>query len=186
MAGLEDSWAKFTLTEDEEGGANVPNQEAVEVHRLAGKFFTKRVLNVEAVARSFKPLWKPVGELKICNLGDNVLVFEFDDVMDLERVLEYEPWPYDKSLIAFHQVYDVEEFWHLLYNHVTFWVQLHNIPLKNLIHETGEAIARAIGTVIQVANPEDDDASGVFLRARVAMDISKPLLHVSKLKSGGK
>ena len=65
-------------------------------------------------------------------------------------------------------------------------MQLHNIPLKNLNHETGEAIARAIGTVIQVADLEDDGAGGEFLRARVAMDISKPLPHVLKLKSGGK
>ena len=65
-------------------------------------------------------------------------------------------------------------------------MQLHNIPLKNLNHETGEAIARAIGTVIQVADPEDDSAGGEFLRAYVAMDISKPLPRVSKLKSGGK
>ena len=101
MAGLEDLWANFSLTEDEEGGADVPNQEVVGVHHLAGKFFTKRVLNVEAVARTFKPLWKLVGELKIRDSGDNVLVFEFEDVMDLERVLEYEPWSYDKSLIAF-------------------------------------------------------------------------------------
>nr|POE98201.1 uncharacterized protein CFP56_72581 [Quercus suber] len=186
MAGLEDLWNKFTLTEDEEGGADVPNQEAVEVHRLAGKFFTKRVLNVEAVARTFKPLWRPVGELKIRDSWDNVLVFEFEDVMDLERVLEYEPWSYDKSLIAFQRVFDVEQIPHLVYNQVTFWVQLHNIPLKNLSHESSEAIARAIGTVIQVADPEDDDAGGEFLRARIVMDITKPLPRVSKLKSGGK
>ena len=84
MAGLDDLWARFTLTKDEEGGADVPSQEAVVVHRLAGKFFSKIVLNVDAVACTFKPLWKPVGELKICDSGDNVLVFEFDDIMDLE------------------------------------------------------------------------------------------------------
>lgn len=69
---------------------------------------------------------------------------------------------------------------------MTFWVQLHNIPSKNLNNETGEAIGRAIGTVIQVADLEDDGAGGEFLRARVAMDITKPLSRVSKLKSGGK
>ena len=106
--------------------------------------------------------------------------------MDFGRALEYEPWSYDKSLIAFQRVFDVEQIPHLVYNQVTFWVELHNIPLNNLNHETGEAIARAIGTVIQVANPEDDGASGEFLRARVAMDISKPLPRLSKLKSGGK
>ena len=81
MAGLEDLWAKFSLTEDEEGGVDVPNQEAVGVLHLAEKFFTKRVLNVEAVAHTFKPLWRPVGELKICDSGDNVLVFEFEDMI---------------------------------------------------------------------------------------------------------
>ena len=116
------------------------------MHHLAGKFFTKRVLNVEAVARTFKPLWRLVGELKIRDSGDNVLVFEFEDMMDLERVLEYEPWSYDKSLIAFQRVFDVEQIPHLVYNQA--WVQLHNIPLNNLNHETGEAIARAIGTMI--------------------------------------
>ena len=186
LAGLEVLWAKFSLTEDEEGGADVPNQEAVGVHHLARKFLTKRVLNVKAVARTFKPLWRPVGELKICDSGDNVLVFEFADVMDLERVLEYKLWSYDKSLIAFQRVFDVEQIPHLVYNQVTFWVQLHNIPLNNLNHETVEAIARAIGTVIQVANPEDDGVGGEFLRARVAMDISKPLLRVLKLKLVGK
>ena len=65
-------------------------------------------------------------------------------------------------------------------------MQLHNIPLKNLNNETGEAIGRTIGTVIQVADLEDDGAGGEFLRARVAMDITKPLSRVSKLKSGGK
>ena len=116
MGGLEDLWAKFSLIEEEEGGADVPNQEAVGVHRLAGKFFMKRVLNVEAVARTFKPLWKPIGELKIRDSGDNMLVFEFEDVLDLERVLEYEPWSYDKSLTAFQRVYDVEQIPHLVYN----------------------------------------------------------------------
>ena len=69
---------------------------------------------------------------------------------------------------------------------MTFWVQLHNIPLKNLNNETGEAIGRAIGTMIQVADLEDDGTGGELLRACVAMDITKPLPRVSKLKSGGK
>ena len=65
-------------------------------------------------------------------------------------------------------------------------MQLHNIPLKNLTHETGEAIGSSIGKVVQVADLEDDDVGGEFLRARVTMDISKPLPRVSKLRSGGK
>ena len=155
MAGLEDLWAWFTLTEDEERGADVLNQEDVEVHRLVGRFFTKRVLNDDVVARTFKPLWKLASKLKIRDSGDNVLIFEFEDILDLEQVLEYEPWSYEKSLIAFQRVHDVELIPHLEYNQVMFWVQMHNIPLKNLTHETDEAIGNSIRKVVQVADPED-------------------------------
>lgn len=50
MAALEDMWARLSLTEEEEGGAKVPRQDDKVFTRLAGKFFTKRVLNVDAVA----------------------------------------------------------------------------------------------------------------------------------------
>ena len=68
---------------------------------MAGKFLTKRVLNVEAIAHTFKPLWKPTGELKIQDVGENILLFEFEDNLDLERVSEFETWSYDKSLVIF-------------------------------------------------------------------------------------
>ena len=70
------------------------------IHRLAGRFFIKRVVNVDAIARTFK-LWEPIGELKIRDVGKNILLFEFEDVLDLKRVLDFEPWSYDKNLVAF-------------------------------------------------------------------------------------
>ena len=56
MASLDEMWARFSLTEEEEGGAEVPKDVEESIHRLAGRFYTKRVLNVDAVARTFKPL----------------------------------------------------------------------------------------------------------------------------------
>ena len=186
MAGLEELWSRFSLTEEEEGGAEVGRQDEAVVHRLVGKFLTKRVLNVEAVACTFKPLWKPVGELKIRDIGDDILLFEFEDALDQERVLEYESWSYDKSLVVFKKAIDIESIQHLDFDQVTFWVQIHNIPEKNLNHETGEAIGKTIGDVLQVADAKDDETSGEFLRIRVAIDITKPLLRCCKLWSEGK
>ena len=83
MAGLENLWSRFSLDDEEEHGAKVPKLVEEVVHKLAGWFFTKRTLNVESVARTFKPLWKPTGELKLRDLGDNILLFEFSDALDL-------------------------------------------------------------------------------------------------------
>ena len=101
MVGLDEMWARFSLSEEEECGVEVSWQKELAVHRLAGKFLTKQVLNVDDVARTFKPLWKPIGELKIWDIVDNILLFEFEDILDLERVIEFEPWSYDRNLVVF-------------------------------------------------------------------------------------
>ena len=122
MAHIDDLWARFSITEEEEQGADVPKQAKPCLFHLAAKFFMKRVMNVEAVAHTFKPLWKLCGELKIRDIGGNLLLFEFDDAMDLERVLEFEPWTYDKSLVVFQRAVDVESAPLLAFNSICFWV----------------------------------------------------------------
>ena len=144
MATLDDLWARFTLSEEEVQGAEVPSSKEASVYRLAGKFLTKRIVNAEAVARTFKPLWKPHGGLKIRDMGRNVLVFEFEDAIDLERVLEFEPWSYDKSLVIFQKTESVESAPSLEFSVISFWVQLHNVPETSLNQETGEVVGNTI------------------------------------------
>lgn len=158
MANIEDFWARFSITEGEEQGADVSKQGELCLYRLAAKFFTKRVVNTEAVARTFKPLWQPSGELKIRDIGGNLLLFEFEDSMDLERVLEFEPWSYDKSLVVFQCAIDVEFAPLLDFALINFWVQLHNIPTTRLTQEIGEAVGNSIGPFVYVADPEIGEA----------------------------
>ena len=141
---------------------------------------------MDAVARTFKPLWRTAGELKIRDIGEHILLFEFEDALDLERVMEFEPWSYDKHLVAFEHVLDIESVPFLDFSRIAFWVQIHNIPERSLKVEVGELIGKSIGKVIQVANPEDNSAGSEFLRVRINIDISKPLLRCSKLRSEGK
>ena len=152
---------------------------------MAGKFFTKRVLNVDVVARTFKPLWRPRGELKIRDMGGNILLFEFEDCLDLERVLELEPWSYDKHLVVFQRTLVAEAAPLLDYSHSSFWIQIHNVPNHLLTPETGESVGRMLGRVIQVADPEDDGAGGEFLRVRLSLDISRRLPRCCKLRANG-
>ena len=156
MAHIDDLWARFSITEEEEQGANVPKQVEPCLFRLAAKFFMKRVVNAKAVARTFKPLWKLCAELKIHGIGGNLLLFEFDDTIDLERVLEFEPWTYDKSLVVFQRAVDAKSTPLLAFNSIYFWVQLHNVLTTSLTPETGEAVGSSIGTIVQLAELEDD------------------------------
>lgn len=153
------------------------------VHRLASRFLTKRVLNVDAVAQTIKPLWNLVGELKIRDIWEHIILFEFEDSLNLERVFEFEPWSYDKHLVAFQRVYDVELAPYLEFSRATFWIQFHNIPELSLKHKTGELIGKSMSEVLQVSNPEDDGSRGEFFRVQINLNISKSLPCCSKLQS---
>ena len=80
---------------------------------------------------------------------------------------------------------DVESAPLLSFNSVTFWVQLHNVPNQCLTQATGEAMGNTIGSIVQVANLEDDGEGGKFLQIRLLIDITKPLPRCCKLWSEG-
>ena len=60
-------WKKLSQTEEEDTklslskSKNIRSKEFV----LAAKFLTKRALNVEAIGRTFKPLWRAKKEFKV-------------------------------------------------------------------------------------------------------------------------
>ena len=84
--------------------------------------------------------------------------------LDLERVLELEPWSYNKHLVVFQRTLVVKAAPSLVYSRSSFWIQLHNVPEHLLTSKTGESVGRTLGRVLQVANPEDDRAGGEFLK----------------------
>ena len=45
---------------------------------LAGKFLTRRVLNIDFIDRMLKPIWKACQGFKICTVGNHVILFVFD------------------------------------------------------------------------------------------------------------
>ena len=71
-------------------------------HVLVARFMTRRALNVEAVGRTFKPLWRALKDFKTREVGDHVLLFVFELETDAERVLATEPWSFDKHFVLFH------------------------------------------------------------------------------------
>ena len=73
MEEVLENWRKLSLTESE--GAKVSLKKAKNLlakdHVLAAKFLTKRALNVEAIGRTFKPLWRSNGEFTIREVEDH-------------------------------------------------------------------------------------------------------------------
>lgn len=43
--------------------------------------------------------WRPTRDLKFRDMGDNLMLVEFDEKLDKERVKRNSPWTFDKHLV---------------------------------------------------------------------------------------
>ena len=114
---------------------------------LAVKFLTKRALNIDAIAKTFTSLWRSTNGFKIKKEGDHVVLFTFDDNSEMEKVLAAEPWSFVKHLMVL-QRYDREtDEGDMEFKKVTFWVQVHNLPVRFRTRRIAEQLCEAIGIV---------------------------------------
>ncbi|XP_030970522.1 uncharacterized protein LOC115990895 [Quercus lobata] len=147
---------------------------------LAAKFFTRRNVNVEAVAKTFRPLWRTRGSFEVCEGIDNVLLFDFEMEADAEKVMQGQPWAFDRHLVVVQRydgsipVQDIE------FKTTTFWIQIHNLPFQLLTVEAAVSIGETIGRVFR---PKDSGEmkGGNFMRVRVEVDITKALCRGWKI-----
>ncbi|XP_030959221.1 uncharacterized protein LOC115981195 [Quercus lobata] len=185
MEEVESMWQTLSLSAEEKAGLEVPNFPGVSKSLLAGKFLTHRIINKEAVLRTFKSLWRTQKPFHIYDVGENKMIFEFETDTDLERVLEYEPWTYDKHLVIFQRIDNASTVTSLAFNKCTFWAQIHDLPIKSMTSELGMSIGNSISKAVCVAKPNNDGVIGCFLHVRVTLNVSKPLSRGRKLKDNG-
>ena len=70
---------------------------------LVGKFYTKRRVYLESMARVLLA-WKTKENFDVSDLGENRALFLFHMTDDLDRVLQLGPWSYDKYLLILHKL----------------------------------------------------------------------------------
>ena len=174
MEDLTRSWNKFSLSKKEEKGVDLFTNKQIQYVCLAAKFFTRRTVNIDAVARTFCLLWRTSKDFRIRDAGKNQMVFEFKDWEDAEKVLLGEPWSFDRSLIVFQRIDGGTPIHNLDFSYVSFWVQLHNIPLSHMTTNVAISLGQSLGRVT-IPPDESELQGGDFMRVRVVMNITEAL-----------
>ena len=174
MDDLAQSWNKLTLSEREGPGCCLTNEESVKEFSIVAKFLTRRALNIEAIARTFTPLWGARNGFKIQAFGDHKILFTFENKEDVDRILSSEPWSYDKSLVVLERYDRKTPLDDLKLDKASFWVQVHNIPIGYRNKSVAEDICGAIGRVDRSSSVADCEG-GSYIRVQVTLDVFQPL-----------
>lgn len=104
MEKLSDLWGKFSLLESEESKYQVRDETLGEEYLVAARFFIGRAISIEAVARTFRWVWQTKKGFKVRDMGNHRVLFAFTNEEDVDRVMQGEPWLFDKQLVALKQL----------------------------------------------------------------------------------
>lgn len=176
MDDLTKAWSCLTLLDQEGNGLRLTKEKVASEFTLAAKFFTKKALNIEAIAKPFNPIWRLRNGFKVKKEVDHIVLITFDNKEEMDKILETEQWSFDKHLVVLQQ-YDKDiDLNDMKFNMANFWVQVHDIPVRFKTQRVAEKICEVIGTVSRTTDNTETEGDN-FIRVHVMVDISKPLCH---------
>lgn len=191
---VEELFRNLNLTEEE--GAVVEFSDAEEKDEvlvpaelaLVGKVLAPMPIHISTVRSAMKPVWgNPVG-MKLRQIGEksnNMFIAEFGNAKDMEKVLMGTPWMVGKYAVLL-QDYDAKlSASDIVFDRMEIWARIPDLPLGWMNRTRGSKAMALLGHVTSMDVDVDGKASGVFLRARVAIEVDKPikcgvLLRMSK------
>ena len=122
MDDLTKHWNCLSLSEREGGDICINNDRCSKEYIIAARFLTQRALNMDAVARNFKPLWWAENRFRVSNEGEHRVLFVFDNESDVDCILSSEPCSFDKSLVVLQQYDRLTPLNDLPLDKASFWV----------------------------------------------------------------
>ena len=87
MEAMSALWEKLLLTESEGSKYAVKDEPILGEYLLAAKFFTRRVLTLAAIAKTFKVVWRTKKGFEVRDMGNHLVIFFFFDSSDVARVM---------------------------------------------------------------------------------------------------
>ena len=162
------------------------NEKVVMEWALVGKVLLPTKVHATTVLGVMKPAWGNLYGLKIRtigNRGDNLFVAEFGFKQDMEWALGGLPWVVGKHAVVLRDYDENLKPSEIRFDRMDIWVRIMNLLLGWMNERRGARAMGLIGEVKKMDVDSDGKASGPFLRARVAIEISKPVRRGVLLKT---
>ncbi|KAJ1420181.1 Zinc finger, CCHC-type [Sesbania bispinosa] len=144
---------------------------------LLGRILSQKPLNRGAVKNILAKAWEGYGDFQIIDMGKNLFLFSFSDKKEALEIIKKGPWFIMGFLLSLQFWVPEAAIYEVDFDHISFWIQIHGLPLE--VMNTGNAakIIGKIGDVLEVENPEvEGKLLRTFFRVRARVNIKKPLV----------
>jgi hypothetical protein len=152
---------------------------------LLGRLGVSKKIHRESFKANLIRIWCIVRSVFFKEIHEHLLLFEFSDDSDRRRVLEGQPWSYDRTLLILNEFDAKTPPSQMDFSFSPIWIQIHDMPLGCMSKGVGFKIGESMGKVEEVAIAADDVGWGKYLRVRVAINLYKPLERGRRLKLAG-
>ncbi|TXG64469.1 hypothetical protein EZV62_011463 [Acer yangbiense] len=140
-----------------------------------GKILSNKTVNRVAFMRVIMSIWQVKEGFEIESVTGNIFTFHFKNEEDQRRVILGGPWSFDDALMVFAKSEGKGRIESIQFKEAEFWVQIHQVPILCMTKKIGWFLGSMIEEVVEVDGGNSGEAGGKFLRARVKVDIMKPL-----------
>ena len=143
---------KLTKDEDEDITISTINRlDLLEecVLSLLGPLLAKRHQNLRALKSTLQSAWKMGSDLRIVEVGQNVLQFKFSSMYQMEWVERNGPWNFDNNLLLLTRWRKGLSVATITFTHSPFWVQVWGLPFDCMSKEVGRELGSKLGRYIE-------------------------------------
>jgi hypothetical protein len=137
---------------------------------------------ISALERAMPRAWGLHRQAHFKDLGDNRFVVRFSSEGDWRHVLKNGPWQFDFHVILLKDYDGSIRPSDMVFDSMEVWVRVLDLPMDMMNAAYGKLIGGWIGKYISVEVDEDGLAWGTYLRIRVEIQVTQPLLRVVTLK----
>ncbi|XP_073152541.1 uncharacterized protein [Henckelia pumila] len=189
MNSLLRQWKALSITDDEREILSIKN-DLVEKGRqlvplgLVGRLLTNKLINKKTFSEALKRMWRLEQDMEFRIIAANTFLFLINNVEDVDRILDMEPWSYNRSHLLLKKFEGFSMGDAGTFHSMQVWIRVFNMPQTGMISDVGMMLGDIIGVAINVEADEQSRCLGPFMRLRVIIDITKPLRRVARVALG--
>ncbi|KAF4401537.1 hypothetical protein G4B88_001731 [Cannabis sativa] len=138
-----------------------------------GKLLTDKPFNPQSCRNFFSGLWRKQPGITMEEATDGMFLITFQSEFVKQRIIRGQPWHFLGHYLSLVESSGINQVVVEDFKNISFWIQVHGIPIKNINETLGSKIGMIIGTFAEY----DAENSRTFMRIRVLWDINRPLLR---------